>query len=410
MSDLDLWQSLGVALAIGLLVGAERERSHPGQAAGIRTFALVAVIGAVAVQLPTVVAAVLCSGVAALVIAGYVVSPAAERGVTTETAVLATLGLGALTRSEPVAAVGLAVAVTVLLVSRENLHRFVRETVTDAERTDALVFFVAAFVVLPVLPAGRVGPYGAWVPQRIWLLVVLIIAIGWIGYTAVRLLGTRRGLVVGGLAGGFVSGTATTGVMAAHVRRGEAPMRSALAGAVMASVSTLVLLVALTALVDVDVSLRLLPAMATGAGVLGLEAWWLGRSRRPDEEDTTAAGRPFAIAPAVLLAVIISAVLPLSLWLQDRFGTAGALAASAAAALADVHGTSVAMATLVHGGDLTLAAGVTAISAGLVTNTVSKLVVATVAGGPRFAGYLLLCLLPAAVAVAVVLTLTSRLA
>ena len=309
VGELELWQSMGVALAIGLLIGAERERDRPGRTAGVRTFAVVAVVGSLAVQVPAAVAAVLCAGVAALVVVGYVFDGDRDRGITTEVAVLATLGLGALSRTAPAAAVAVAVAVTVVLVSRKNLHHFVRETVTDQERTDALIFFVAAFVVLPVLPSGPVGPYGAWVPQRIWLLVVLIIAIGWVGYAATRLLGARRGMMIGGLAGGFVSATATTGVMASRARRHEAPVRAALAGAVLASVATLVQLVLLTALVDVRVSLRLLPAAVAGGVVLLAEAWWLGRAVHGEEEDTPA-GRPFSLVAALVLAAIISAVLP----------------------------------------------------------------------------------------------------
>ena len=404
MGELQLWQSLGVALAIGLLVGAERERDQPGRTAGIRTFALVAVIGSLAVQVPLVVAAVLCAGVALLVVAGYVVTGDQDRGITTETAVLATLGLGALSHTDPAVAVGVAVAVTVLLVSRETLHRFVRETVTDQERSDALVFFVAAFVVLPVLPSGPVGPYGAWVPQRIWLLVVLIIAIGWVGYAATRMFGARRGVMIAGLAGGFVSATATTGVMAARARRHEVPVRAALAGTLLASVATLVQLALVTALVDPTVTVRLLPAVVAGSLVLALEAWWLGRSVH-GEDDSTPTGRPFAIGPALLLAAIISAVLPLALWLQDRYGAAGATAASATAALADVHGASVAMATLVHSGDLPLATAVVAIGAGLATNTLGKVLVGAAGGGARFAGALLLLLLPAVVVVGVALSL-----
>ena len=116
------------------------------------------------------------------------------------------LGLGALAPSQPTLAAALAVVITVLLVSREALHRFVRETVTEREQVDALKFFVAAFVLLPVLPDGSFGPYGAWVPQRIWLLVVLITGIGWVGYVATRLLGASRGLMVTGLAGGSCPG------------------------------------------------------------------------------------------------------------------------------------------------------------------------------------------------------------
>lgn len=404
VGELVLWQSLGVALAIGLLVGAERERDQPGRTAGIRTFALVAVIGSVAVQVPVVVAAVLCAGVALLVVAGYVVTGEQDRGITTETAVLATMGLGALSHTEPAAAVAVAVAITVLLVSRKNLHHFVRETVTDQERSDALIFFVAAFVVLPVLPSGAVGPYGAWVPQRIWLLVVLIIAIGWVGYAATRMLGARRGVMVGGLAGGFVSATATTAVMGAKARRREVPLRAALAGAQLASVATLVQLALVTALVEPDVTVRLLPAVVAGSLVLGLEAWWLGRSL-PEEEDAAPPGRPFAIVPALVLAGIISVVLPVALWLQDRYGAAGALAASATAALADVHGASVAMATLAHSGDIGLATAVAAIGAGLATNTLGKVVVGAAGGGFRFAGALVLCLLPVVAVVSLALAL-----
>lgn len=401
-----LWQSLGVALAIGLLIGAEREHDQPGCTAGIRTFALVAVTGSIAVQVPTAIAAVLCGGVALLVTAAYALEVDTGRGYTTEVAVLATLGLGALSHRAPSVAVATAVAITVLLVSRRNLHRFARETVTGQELSDALVFFVAAFVVLPVLPSGAVGPYGAWVPQRIWLLVVLIMAIGWVGHAATRLLGARRGVMVGGLAGGFVSATATTGVMASRARRHEVSMRAALAGTLLASVSTLVQLALVTALVDSRVTVRLLPAIVLGSAVLALEAWWLGRRSAHQDEDPTTTGRPFGIVPALVLAGIISAVLPLALWLQDSYGAAGALAASATAALADVHGASVAMATLVQTGDLDRATAVAAIGAGLATNTIAKVVVGAVGGGFRFASALIVCLLPAAAVFAAALVLT----
>jgi uncharacterized membrane protein (DUF4010 family) len=81
---------------------------------------------------------------------------------------------------------------TVLLVSREALHRFVQETLGEREQIDALKFLVAAFVLLTVLPDGSYGPYDTWVPQRVWLLVVVITQIGWFGYVAVRMFGQSR--------------------------------------------------------------------------------------------------------------------------------------------------------------------------------------------------------------------------
>jgi uncharacterized membrane protein (DUF4010 family) len=219
MAELEVWQSLGVALAIGLLMGAERERSKPtGGSAGLRTFALIALVGALATMVEPLVAAGLVGATVLLVLAGYAWSDARDPGLTSEVAAVVALGLGALTPTRPAVAVALAVTVTVLLVSRDALHRFVRQTVTEREQADALKFFVAAFVLLPILPTGTFGPYGVWVPQRIWLLVVLIIGIGFVGYVATRMLGPSRGLMVTGLAGGFVSATATTGVMGARPR------------------------------------------------------------------------------------------------------------------------------------------------------------------------------------------------
>jgi uncharacterized membrane protein (DUF4010 family) len=400
VSELELWQSMGVALAIGLLIGAERERAKPsGGNPGVRDFALIAVLGAVATRLSPVVSAALVGGTVLLVVVGYSWSKARDPGMTSEAAAIATLGLGALAATEPALAVGLAVTITVLLVSRESLHRFVRETVTDRERVDALKFFVAAFVVLPLLPTGHVGPYGVWVPQRIWLLVVLIIGIGWVGYVATRMLGTRRGLMVAGMAGGFVSGTATTGVMAAKFRRAEAPLRGALAGAVLASVGTLLQLALVTSFAEPRVTIRLLPAVALGAVMMVVEAWWLGRTSSASDEPLATAGRPFALVPALVLAGIISLVLPLAIWLEQRYGAVGSMAATAAGALADVHGASVAMASLVSAGEVSVGTALVAIGAGLVTNTFAKLVVAATAGGLRFAGALVLCFLPAAVVV-----------
>jgi uncharacterized membrane protein (DUF4010 family) len=407
MAELELWQSIGVALAIGLLVGSERERSKPtGGSPGMRTFALVALAGALTAVLEPVVAAGVTAGVLLLLVAGYVTSRGDDPGVTSEMAAVVTFGLGALTTTSPALAAGAAVAVTVLLVSREALHRFVQETVTEREQVDALKFFVAAFVLLPVLPNGSYGPYDAWVPQRIWLLVVVITGIGWFGYVAVRVLGQSRGLLVAGLAGGFVSGTATTGVMAARDRRGEATHSDALAGALLASLATLVQLVVVTAIAEPRVAARLLTAMALGSAVILAEAWWLvhrgRRAERPTDpsSDDGPSGRPFALAPALILAAIISAVLPLAIWLDQRYGATGSVVATAAGALGDVHGASVAAATLAHAGRVSVDTAVLAVFAGLATNTLGKLTVALAAGGGRFALGLFGWFAPVAVTVA----------
>lgn len=410
MSDLDAWQSVGVALAIGLLVGAERERSkHELGSAGVRSFALAALVGTISTMVPTPVAVVLLGGVGLMVAIGYWTSRDQDPGMTSEIALLVTVALGALTPTRPALAVGIAVAITVLLVSKSAMHRFFRETVTDLERTDALKFFVAAFIVLPLLPDEPVGPYDVLVPQRIWLLVVFITGIGWAGYAATRALGDRRGLLVAGLAGGFVSGTATTATMGAKFRSGATPLRPALAGALTASIATLLQLVAVTAVIEPRLTRQLMPAVVAGSAVMLLEAWWLTRSRGADPLDhsDTAAGRPFALTPALVLAAVISGVLLLAAWLTDRYGSAAVSVATATGSLADFHASAAAVATLLRDGDIGMAAALTALGLGLITNTCGKLVVGTVGGGGRFAGLLLLLFVPVAAVVAGALVLAG---
>lgn len=393
-----LWQAVGIALAIGLLVGSERERSQASPA-GVRTYALVALVGNLATLLPTALGVLLLAGIALLVLVSYAASRATDPGMTSEVALLATAALGALTGSLPALAVGAAVAMVVLLASKETLHHFLRERVTEKERNDALKFFVAAFVVLPLLPEDGLGPYDVLSLRRIWFLVVLITGIGWVGYAATRALGAKRGLLLAGLAGGFVSGTATIGAMAGRARRAEVSRRAALAGAVMASVATLVQITLLTSLVDRAVAVRLGPAMAAGVAVLLAEAWWLGRNDAAEVVEEQPPGQPFALLPALVLAAVISLVVVLATWMQDRYGAAGATAVAATGGLADAHATAVALAGLAHDHQLTVTAAVLAIALGLATNTGSKVVAAAVVGGGGFALRILLLHVPVALVV-----------
>lgn len=406
MSSLDLFLSAGVAVAVGLLIGAERERSkRQVGSAGVRTFAVVALLGNIATLLHPVVGGVVLASVGLVVAVEYAGARKEEPGLTSEVALLATMGLGALTRFEPALAAAAGVAVAVLLASKASLHHFVRDTVTDLETTDALKFFVIAFIVLPLLPTDPIGPYGVLVPRRIWLLVVLITGIGWLGYAATRALGARRGLVVAGLAGGFVSGTATIGAMAAKARAGAAPRHAALAGALMASVATLVQVAVLVTIADRGVAAELYVALAAGALVLAVEAWWLGR-KEASSSDHPAIGRPFALVPALVIAAVISAVLLLSTWLNQRYGASGTMLAAATGSLADTHAAAVAVATLAHAGEVSVSLAVAAIGLGLLTNTVSKVVAALVGGGGGFAARVLAWHLPAVAAVGAVLWLT----
>jgi uncharacterized membrane protein (DUF4010 family) len=264
----------------------ERERSTPAESmpAGLRTFALAGLAGAGAALVHPLVLAGLVAAAAVIMGAAHLRPDAPRTGATTEVALVLTVVLGGLTVSYPALAAGAGVATAVLLLAKDRMHAFVRDKITELEVGDALKFFVAAFIVLPLMPHASLGPYGVVDPRRIWTFVVAVTALGWLGYVAVRLLGPKRGLPVAGLAGGFISGAATTGAMA-RTSRDPKLFRPAMAAALLASVATLVQLVLVTAVADTRVAGLLIPAAALGSAVLVGEAGWLilrdGRAAAP---------------------------------------------------------------------------------------------------------------------------------
>ncbi|MFN8032931.1 MAG: DUF4010 domain-containing protein [Mycobacterium sp.] len=390
------WQQIQpflVALAIGLLLGFERERSHDRELpAGSRSFALLALAGAVAAGFGTWVVVVGLLGVGALAALAYFRTSDQDPGTTTEIAALVAYLLGALAYTRPAVAVALAVVVTGLLVSKTRIHRFAREIVSEVELEDAIKFFVVAFVILPLLPHQPLGPYGVLNPAKIWLLVVLLTGIGWVGYIGVRALGPERGLLVTGLAGGFVSASATTASMG-RVSRTVTGLRAPLAGALLASTATFVQLLVVIGLVDVEVLRRLwLPVVAGLVVLLGVAALvYRGSSRGRvdghtdvDEGPPKQASRPFALRPALVLAAVLTAALLVGRWGADVLGPRGAVLAAFAAGLADAHAGSVAAASLAAQGDITVETALVSIAAALGSNLLVKSVLAFTAGGRRF--------------------------
>ena len=179
-----------VALAAGLLIGLERERSHARELpAGSRSFALLALFGALAASLGSWVVVVGLAAVMAIMVLAYFRTSEEDVGSTTEIAAMVTYLLGALSYTRPAEAAGLAVIVAGLLVSKTRIHHFAHQVVTGVELEDAIKFFVVAFVVLPLLPDRGLGPYGALNPAKVWLVVVLLTGISWTGLY--RCAGTR---------------------------------------------------------------------------------------------------------------------------------------------------------------------------------------------------------------------------
>lgn len=382
---------LAVALGVGLLIGLERERRKgrgPARnAAGVRTFALTALAGALALDVGgamVLAAAALFTTVLAAI--AYRRSAATDPGLTTEMATLTTLLLGALAVREPALGAGGAVVVAIVLASRDRLHRFVRGALSEQELHDALLFAAAALIVLPLTPDRPVGPYAVLNPRTLWRLVVLLLGIQGLGHVAVRALGEGRGLPLAGFAGGFVSSTATIAAMGARARKARGAIGAAVSAAVLSTVATIVqMAIVLWAAAPPVLVAMTFPLIAAGAVAVayGLVFAMPGARDRADHASETR--RAFRVGPALVLVATIAVVLLIGAALDDAFGHTGLLAASAVAGLSDAHAAAISVASLVTVGRLDPTAAVVPILAGLTTNTLSKTIAAIGAGGPRFA-------------------------
>jgi uncharacterized membrane protein (DUF4010 family) len=382
--------SIAVALGVGLLIGVERER-RKGEgperaAAGVRTFAITALVGVLAMltQSP-VVLAIAGIGVVAFAIASYLPSREADPGLTTEAALLATFIMGTLAVQHPLLAAGAGVAIALLLTSRSALHDFARRELSEREVSDGIMLAAAALIVLPLLPDHPIDPWEAINPQLVWRLTVLVMAIIAAGYVLQRLVGPRWGLPLAGLLGGFASSTATIASLGQRARQDPAVLPSAVAGATLSSVPTVVQMSVMLSVADLGTLEMLAPPLlamglvgAVYGGLFTLRAVSAGR-----EQGTSISGRAFSPVTALLFAALFCFIAVLVVLLQRSFGDAGALVGAVTGGFLDAHPSAASVAGLAAQDLLPRSVAGNAIGLILSANTLSKLVFAR-AGGRAF--------------------------
>ncbi len=399
MNELDLdWETLShplellVSLAVGLLIGMEREwrqqrdADEPDEHAGLRTFGLFGLLGGIAglfeQNAAWLVAAALLA-VAAVLIAqrrkGEANLPLED--VTTLAAALVTTMLGALaTIGMPQLAATAAVVIVVLLHLKPTLHRWIGALSKDELRA-VLRLLVISLVILPVLPDQGYGPYEALNPRKIWFYVVLISTLSFVGYLAIRVLGPKRGYLATGLFGGMVSSTATTAALARLAKQDQKSVAPLAAGIALANgVSVLRMLVIVVAIYPPLAMAAAWPlgcfALVAVACALLLWRFQTGRGKGKAME----IANPFGIGPAIKLAAILTTVQLLAAFLEDRYGQAGLQGLAAIAGLVDADAISLTVARTAAGG-AEIGSALTALLIAVLANAVFKSVLLFSAGG-----------------------------
>jgi uncharacterized membrane protein (DUF4010 family) len=338
---------LGLALAIGLLVGLERgwrERDAPdgSRTAGIRTFGISGLLGGILATLANALGAisVLVGGfiVFAAIFAWYKAREAAQDrdfSVTSVIAGLAVFALGALAVvGDYRAAAAGGAALAAILASREKMHGLLRR-MTWIELRSALVLAIMTAIVLPLLPNRTMDPWGGFNPREVWFLTVLMATISFAGYVAVRVLGNTRGLLLSSLAGAVVSSTAVTLGLARNSKSAinRLPLAGAASLAAMVSVSRVC---AVILLLQPDVfKVVAIPAIAGALAFAACGAFMFTREGG-DPKNSAEPRNPFELVPLLLFALLFAVVATTSAALAVHFGGHGLVVSSALAAMFDV--------------------------------------------------------------------------
>jgi uncharacterized membrane protein (DUF4010 family) len=416
MEQVDLFYRFGVALAIGFLVGLQREYAYGGPGkeifAGERTLALMGLVGCTAAMAADVLASpwpfvVILTLMGVLVAIAYFVSAwRGSVGLTTEVAAVLTIIAGALCYWNYLGlAVALTVVTTVLLSIKMEMDTFVRR-ITREDVYATLKFAVITAIVLPVLPNQSFGPppWDVLNPYKIWLMVVLISAISFLGYVLVKVVGSKQGIGLTGLLGGMVSSTAVT---LSFSERSQKDTELAKPFALAITVAWTVMfsrVVIVVALLNTDLLKAFWMPMAASAAVGLVYCVYLYISQHgDDEEGGVDFSNPFELGPAIKFGLIYGVILLISKAAQMYLPAAGIYLASIVAGLTDVDAITLSMAELSRTGGMELPTAARAVVLAAMSNTVVKGGIVLSSGSPSlrkalFPGFILMLVVGIAVA------------
>jgi uncharacterized membrane protein (DUF4010 family) len=381
-------EAFSTALGIGLLIGMERER-RPDSAAGLRTFALVAMLGCLFALLGEKSGGPWMLAVGLVVISGAMVAANFSteqeelyRGFTSEAAIIVTYGLGAAVwYGYATLAVMLAIATTVLLYFKAEL-RHISERMTPKDINSILQFAVLSLVILPILPSQDYGPYGALNPRQVWWMVVLISGLALAGYLALRIIGARHGAALLGIFGGLASSTATTMMFSRHARDHSDLVRMAAIVILIANVMVMIRLGLVAGVVAPSLMMPIAIVFACGIvpGVaMALYGWRIlstaGDLPMPEVKN------PTELKTAISFGLLYAVVLLASAWLQDVAGSQGLYIVALASGLTDADASVLSTLRLFNLEKISSDEAVVAVTLALIANLIFKIGLVLSIGG-----------------------------
>lgn len=384
-----IFQQLGIALGLGLLVGMQRERVH-SKIAGIRTFPLITVFGTVCALLGQASGSWMLAGgilgLAGLIVAAQVLEArqrAADPGLTTEVAMLLMYCVGAyLAYGHREAAIAVGGGVAVLLQMKGPLHGIVAR-MGDKDLKAIMQFALISLVILPVLPNRTYGPFDVLNPRQTWWMVVLIVGVSLGGYVVYKFFGQKAGSLLAGVLGGLISSTATSVSYAKLSKAGDS----------IARLSTVVILVASTvvyARLLLEIAVVAPPFLSAAAGpmfvllaLMGAIAVYFWFRWGDEASEMVEQENPSELKPAILFGALYALALLAVAAAKHFFGDRALYVVAALSGLTDVDAITLSSSQLVAAGRLDESQGWRIIVTATMSNLVFKASTIAVLGHPK---------------------------
>jgi uncharacterized membrane protein (DUF4010 family) len=393
--DFEFLLRMGIGLAVGALIGLERERHREQRTvlAGIRTYPLAALAGVVFAQLGLhledhfyVAVGALIFGAISLLLY-WVRHKLGVHGLTSPIAFFVTylagalIGLGFLLEG-----IVAGVATAVLLFTRARLHRLA-EVMTEKEMAGALQFIIVAFILFPLMPEDPIDPWNLLDLRNLLLIVILVSVLSFIGFLAMRFLGASHGLAVSGLLGGLANSEATTASLANLARERTDLTKNAMEGISLANATMLVRNLVFAAIVDPSLRFLLLVLPALAVMFLAQTGFTALRERhRGDVAQEPSAIRienPFAFGPALRFAGIFLLIhATVTIILRYQIGGEAAVLLTAIGGLVSSAAVVISVGSSYAAGDLSLEIAVAAAVLASLVSTLNKLVLVRIVHQP----------------------------
>jgi uncharacterized membrane protein (DUF4010 family) len=393
----DIPMNIGIAIVLGLLIGLQREiyyrRNNRKEFAGTRTFALISLLGFLSAwmekSLPHFLPVMLLV-FGLLVITAYIYKLFyyKAKGATSEIAALITFVLGVMVyEGLQKYAIFLAVILVMLLEFKSKFILF-EEHVAPADSQAAVLFLAMTFVILPLLPDKTIDPFHVFNPYQTWLMVVLVAGISFVGYVAIKILGTKRGVYLTGIFGGLISSTAVSITLSKLYALRQNYLKNYAGGIAIAS-SFMFLRVLFEATVFNFALAKQLALPYLGAAAAGLlYVFYLYKTSASHKlEESSVSANPLELSEALKLGLLFGLILGSIGFFQERYGNAGVYIVSALSGVTDVDAITLSLSKLA-GTKITQHAAIYGIVIASTVNSMVKLGIVFVLGGRKL-GFLL---------------------